>query len=194
MKLTIALASAPRDTEEGHSACPPFGGHRALKLIRGVRQTPRHRARARVLSPRSAVFGLVLATGLLGAPACAHRIRYHDYIFGAEGVVTDSSGTALEGVRVTMIVLGPHVYSVIDPVRERAVVTDPTGRFQFMFISHELDTPYELRFEKEGFAAQTVRAVSPPYQKHSIQLLPASGTTLETVLSNKRMKLSIALA
>jgi hypothetical protein len=30
MKLTIALASAPRDTEEGHSACPPFGGHRAL--------------------------------------------------------------------------------------------------------------------------------------------------------------------
>src|SRR6185436_14119645 len=30
MKLSIALASAPRDTEEGHSACPPFGGHRAL--------------------------------------------------------------------------------------------------------------------------------------------------------------------
>ena len=30
MKLTIALAPAPRDTEEGHSACPPFGGHRAL--------------------------------------------------------------------------------------------------------------------------------------------------------------------
>jgi len=30
MKLTIALASAPRDTEEGHFACPPFGGHRAL--------------------------------------------------------------------------------------------------------------------------------------------------------------------
>src|SRR5262245_53201464 len=30
MKLSIALAPAPRDTEEGHSACPPFGGHRAL--------------------------------------------------------------------------------------------------------------------------------------------------------------------
>jgi hypothetical protein len=30
MKLTIALASAPRDTEEGHSACSPFGEHRAL--------------------------------------------------------------------------------------------------------------------------------------------------------------------
>jgi hypothetical protein len=30
MKLSIALASAPRDTEEGHSACSPFGEHRAL--------------------------------------------------------------------------------------------------------------------------------------------------------------------
>ena len=30
MKLTSALASAPRDTEAGHSACPPFGGHRTL--------------------------------------------------------------------------------------------------------------------------------------------------------------------
>ena len=30
MKLTIALATAPRDTEEGHSACSPFGEHRAL--------------------------------------------------------------------------------------------------------------------------------------------------------------------
>lgn len=30
MKLTSALASAPRDTEEGHFACPPFGRHRAL--------------------------------------------------------------------------------------------------------------------------------------------------------------------
>jgi hypothetical protein len=30
MKLAIALASAPRDTEEGHSACSPFGEHRAL--------------------------------------------------------------------------------------------------------------------------------------------------------------------
>ena len=25
MKLSIALAPAPRDTEEGRSACPPFG-------------------------------------------------------------------------------------------------------------------------------------------------------------------------
>ena len=30
MKLPIALAPAPRDTEEGHCACLPFGGHRAL--------------------------------------------------------------------------------------------------------------------------------------------------------------------
>jgi hypothetical protein len=30
MKLSIALAPAPRDTEEGHSACSPFGEHRAL--------------------------------------------------------------------------------------------------------------------------------------------------------------------
>jgi hypothetical protein len=30
MKLTSALASAPRDTEEGHFACSPFGEHRAL--------------------------------------------------------------------------------------------------------------------------------------------------------------------
>jgi len=30
MKLSIALAPAPRRIPEGHSACPPFGGHRAL--------------------------------------------------------------------------------------------------------------------------------------------------------------------
>jgi hypothetical protein len=30
MKLTSALASAPRDTQEGRSACAPFGEHRTL--------------------------------------------------------------------------------------------------------------------------------------------------------------------
>src|SRR5262245_10068881 len=30
MKLTSVLAPAPRDTEEGHSACSPFGEHRTL--------------------------------------------------------------------------------------------------------------------------------------------------------------------
>ena len=30
LQLTIALAPAPRDTEEGHSACSPFGEHRTL--------------------------------------------------------------------------------------------------------------------------------------------------------------------
>ncbi len=35
LQLTIALASAPRDTEEGHSACSPFGEHRALAAERG---------------------------------------------------------------------------------------------------------------------------------------------------------------
>jgi len=49
MKLSIALASAPRDTEEGHSACPPFGGHRALAAERGcstdVRQWLEERVR-----------------------------------------------------------------------------------------------------------------------------------------------------
>jgi len=35
LQLTIALAPAPRDTEEGHSACSPFGEHRALAAERG---------------------------------------------------------------------------------------------------------------------------------------------------------------
>jgi len=31
LELPIALAPAPRiNATEGHSACPPFGGHRAL--------------------------------------------------------------------------------------------------------------------------------------------------------------------
>jgi len=34
LQLTIALASAPRDTEEGHFACSPFGEHRALAAER----------------------------------------------------------------------------------------------------------------------------------------------------------------
>jgi hypothetical protein len=35
LQLTIALAPAPRDTEEGHFACSPFGEHRALAAERG---------------------------------------------------------------------------------------------------------------------------------------------------------------
>jgi len=35
MKLTIVLAPAPRDTEEGHSACSPFGEHRTLAAYPG---------------------------------------------------------------------------------------------------------------------------------------------------------------
>src|SRR5437867_5752834 len=44
MKLTSVLASAPRDTEEGHSACSPFGEHRTLAAYPGcyadIRGTP----------------------------------------------------------------------------------------------------------------------------------------------------------
>ena len=47
MKLTSALASAPRDTEAGHSARSLFGGHRTL--IRGVRRPFGARSLAEVI-------------------------------------------------------------------------------------------------------------------------------------------------
>jgi Carboxypeptidase regulatory-like domain len=107
---------------------------------------------------------------LIAVPACAH-LSPRDYVFGAEGVVTDAVGVPVEGVRVVLTIGGPEAaYQAIEPVRERVFATDAQGRFQFLFITHHLETPYVLRLEKSGYQPQTVEATSPPIQKHAIQL------------------------
>jgi hypothetical protein len=115
------------------------------------------------------VVGLVLAV-----VGCTH-FSPRDYVFGAEGLVTDSAGVPLEGVRVLLSVGGNEpAYSAIEPVRERTFLTDARGRFQFVYITHHLDTPYVLRFEKGGYQSQKVESASPPVQKHAITLATES--------------------
>jgi hypothetical protein len=134
--------------------------------------------------------GLVVL--LLGGSGCSH-IMVVDYVFGAEGVVSDTTGAPLEGVSVTLTLGSEEVYAAIEPIRNRTLTTDSQGRFQFMYLTGNRATPYSLCFEKEGYLSQSVSGVSPPYQKHVVQLIraPASHSG-ERMLSNDRLKRAAA--
>jgi hypothetical protein len=73
---------------------------------------------------RSYCARLLVALVLTGI-GCAHFGMTRDYMFAAEGVVTDSAGAPLQDVRVTLTVgTREPVYEAITPVRERTFLTD----------------------------------------------------------------------
>jgi hypothetical protein len=132
-------------------------------------------------SQRSLLGLLVL---FLVGSGCAH-VRVADYVFGAEGIVTDPTGAPIEGVRVSLAIGGDRVYEVIKPVHERIFTTDPEGRFRFMYTAHDRATPYCLRFEKEGYISESVSSLSPPLQRHLVRLARAAASNVsQAMLSN----------
>jgi hypothetical protein len=115
---------------------------------------------------------LVLGCTLL-VVACAVR-RVHDYIFDVRGVVTAEDNAPVQDAEVTLEVNGP-VYEAITPVKTVKQLTNITGGFVFMYISHERGVKYTLTVHKEGFEPETVSGSSPPAGNHVIRLRGLAG-------------------
>jgi len=103
------------------------------------------------------------------ALSCVASCASRDYVFGVAGQVRDAGGKPVRGARVTLTTDRP-VYDTITPIRSPAVETDASGWFAFMYITHQLPTPYVLLVEKQGCTSQKLSSVGPPSQEHSITL------------------------
>jgi hypothetical protein len=69
---------------------------------------------------------------------------------------------------------GP-VYEAITQVKTVKQLTNITGEFVFMYISHERGVKYTLTVHKEGFEPETVSGSSPLAGNHVICLKRANG-------------------
>jgi hypothetical protein len=98
-----------------------------------------------------------------------------DYVFAVAGTVTAADGTPIEGCAVTLEV-GDGVYQGVQPIRQQSETTNIYGGFQFTYITHRHNMPYQLRFKKDGYVAYTVRGVSPPRSTHNVTLQPVKTT------------------
>ena len=106
--------------------------------------------------------------------ACAVRRVSHDYIFDVIGVVTAEDDAPVQDAEVTLEVNGP-VFEAVTPVKTVKQLTNITGGFVFMYISHEPRVKYTLTVRKEGFEPETVSGSTPPTGNHAIRLRRASG-------------------
>ncbi len=80
----------------------------------------------------------------------------------------------LQDVAITLEVNGP-VYEAITPVKTVKHLTNGTGGFMFMYISHERGVKYTLTVHKDGFEPQSVSGSSPPAGNHVIRLKRVGG-------------------
>ena len=103
----------------------------------------------------------------VSAPVC--EARSHDYTFSVTGVITDEDGTPIQNAEVTLDVNGP-VYRGVTPVKTEQIVTNATGGFVIMHISHKRNVKYTIRVRKDGFEPQTVSGSAPPDGHHTIRL------------------------
>ena len=101
------------------------------------------------------LFGLAVA--ILGLAAYMFWPRpIYDYFAGASGVVVDTNGSPVPGVRVTFRSAG-IVYEAISPLRSAEAMTDAQGHFAFSFIScGKPGGPYRLTLEKESLKTMVV--------------------------------------
>jgi hypothetical protein len=105
---------------------------------------------------------------------CAFRRVSHDYMFDVTGMVIAEDRAPLQDVEVTLEVDGP-VYAAITPVKTVKHLTNGTGGFMFMYISHERGVKYTLTVHKDGFEPQSVSGSSPPAGNHVIRLKRVGG-------------------
>src|SRR5258708_179087 len=100
---------------------------------------------------------------------CAVRRVSHDYIFDVTGVVTAEDNAPVQDAEITLEVNGP-VYEAITRVKTVKQLTNITGGFVFMYISHERGAKYTLTVRKEGFEPETVSGSGPNTGNHVIRL------------------------
>lgn len=115
----------------------------------------------------SKLLTLLVFACAVSTPVC--EARSHDYTFSVTGVITDEDGTPIQNAEVTLEVNGP-VYRGVTPVKTEQIVTNTTGGFVIMHISHKLNVKYTIRVRKDGFEPQTVSGSAPPDGHHTIRL------------------------
>jgi phosphohistidine swiveling domain-containing protein len=117
---------------------------------------------------------LVLASLIFVLVYEARPTSVHDYIFSITGVVTAEDGTPVQGAEITLEVNGP-VYKGVEPIKTVKLMTDNTGGFVFMYISHKRGVKYTITVYKQGFAPVTVSGNSPPTANHVVRLQRTGG-------------------
>ena len=85
--------------------------------------------------------------------------RSHDYILGITCVVVDDTGRPIEGADV-LLQLSRVAYQAITPVSDDRKTTSDSGGVVFMYITHELSTPYTLTARRTGYQEATVSGVA----------------------------------
>ncbi len=130
----------------------------------------------------SFLMALVLGFAVLGLVCEAQPRRTYDYVFAVTGVVTAEDRTAIQDAEVTLEVNGP-VYEAVTLVRAAKRLTDSTGGFVFMYLSHKRNVKYTITVRKAGFESQTISGSAPPAGHYTIGLKRAGA---KTSLRNQR--------
>jgi Carboxypeptidase regulatory-like domain len=99
---------------------------------------------------------LVLYVLMFGLASAAGATHVPDYIFSISGVVTTEDKTPIKNAEITLKVDGP-VYKGTELITIVKSVTDDTGGFAFMYMSHKRGEKYTITVRKEGFEPQTVK-------------------------------------
>ena len=94
---------------------------------------------------------------LLNLTGCASVGRSHDYMLGITCAVVDSAGRPIENADI-LLRLGRVAYQAITPVEEDRRTS--SGGVVFMYITHELSTPYVLTVRKTGYQEARVTGVA----------------------------------
>jgi len=115
---------------------------------------------------------VLLLPAMMLSIGCAHRITA-DYVFRAEGVVSDDRGQPIPRVQVTLEVVGP-VYSGVTPVKHADIFTDDLGHFGFGCLSHEKDPSYTLGFEKQGYTSVLIEGAVQAMNPHLVTMVPVA--------------------
>jgi len=131
--------------------------------------------RQRLRSAVRSTFNLSVLTQLVAVMACTtSRARdpappVRDYTFDVRGIVTTKGGSPVADAQVLVEMTQP-VYEALTSLRRRELVTDDTGRFGLMLISHGV-VEYQVTVRKAGFGTERISGASPPPGYHKFELV-----------------------
>jgi|HubBroStandDraft_6_1064221.scaffolds.fasta_scaffold340342_2 hypothetical protein len=136
-------------------------------------------SRSRVMSIGGLLAWLLVAFTIASSVCESSPSPTHDYIFSVTGVVNTEDGMPLQDAEITLEAKEP-VYKGVELIKTAKYMTDKTGGFVFMYISHRRGVNYTLTVRKEGFEPLTVSGSAPPAGNHVIRLKKIAGRELQT--------------
>ena len=111
----------------------------------------------------------VIAFSSLFGVGCSSVI-VHDYVFQAEGLVLNSSGQPLPGVRVSVEVTAT-LYEGVTPVHQSVETTNEAGQFTFFSLTHAKNPLYTLLFEKTGYKTVVIEGAVREMNPHRVVMV-----------------------